>query len=339
MRLSSCVLKFFDQYLLEIKGVSNHTIKTYRDTFTIFLPYAARFYSIKTGSLNLNHISSGLIISFLNHLEKDRNNLAVTRNQRLATLKSFAKMIRLIYPNYRDIAEIVINIPQKRTQKKLIGFLTQEEIMKVLEGVDINKNEGFRDFVILHLLFDSGARASEIASLNLDYFDPSKKTLSLLGKGNKYRQIQLWPKTVQLLKLYISKYRSSPKPLYSHCLFISQRGEELTRHGIHRICKKYLSTGLSSKRLKGINPVHSFRHSCAVNMLASGFSITDIKNHLGHEHIQATMIYLNLNISQKREIQKRFIEYTQSILKTDPKIEELFNRENKNEILAWLDGL
>jgi len=339
MKLSSCLHQFFGQYLPHIKGVSTHTIKAYRDTFKIFLPFAAKYRSIKIDSLTLDHLSSELILAFLDELERGRKNLAKTRNNRLAALKSLAKMIRFMYPEEREIAEKIGSIPQKRTQKPLIGFLYQEEILKVFQSVDLKRKDGLRDYALLHLLYDSGARASEVATLNLDYFNPQQKTLAILGKWNRYRLIEIEPKTVQLLQLYITKYRTTPKPLYQHRLFINQRREELTRHGIYRICKKYLTMALPPKRLKAINPVHSFRHSCAVNMLYSGYSLSEIRNHLGHEDIQSTSIYLHLDLNRKREIQKKFIEYMQSVLTRDPKIEELLDWENKEDIITWLDSL
>jgi len=339
MKLSSCLHQFFGQYLPHIKGASTHTIKAYRDTFKIFLPFAAKYRSIKIDSLTLDHLSSELILAFLDELERGRKNLAKTRNNRLAALKSLAKMIRFMYPEEREIAEKIGNIPQKRTQKPLIGFLYQEEILKVFQSVDLKRKDGLRDYALLHLLYDSGARASEVATLNLDYFNPQQKTLAILGKWNRYRLIEIEPKTVQLLQLYITKYRTTPKPLYQHRLFINQRREELTRHGIYRICKKYLTMALPPKRLKAINPVHSFRHSCAVNMLYSGYSLSEIRNHLGHEDIQSTSIYLHLDLNRKREIQKKFIEYMQSVLTRDPKIEELLHWENKEDIITWLDSL
>jgi len=339
MKLSSCLHQFFGNYLPHIKGVSPNTIKAYRDTFKSFLPFAAKYHKIKIKSLRVDHLSSKLILAFLDQLEREHKNLAKTRNQRLAALKSLAKMIRFMYLEKRELAEKILNIPQKRTQKPLIGFLYQEEILNVFQSVDLKKNEGFRDYALLHLLYDSGARASEITTLNLDYFNPQQKTLAILGKGNRYRLIELKSKPSQLLQLYISKYRLTPKPLYQHRLFINQRGEEFTRHGIYRICKKYLSLALPPKRLNDINPVHSFRHACAVHMLYRGHSLSEIRNHLGHEDIQSTTIYLHLDLNRRRQIQKRFTEYMQSVLTHDPKIEELLDWENKEDIIAWLDSL
>ena len=339
MKLKTCLLQFFHQYLSHIKGCSEQTIIAYRDAFTLFLPFAASYYGIKIDSLRVEHLCSDLILSFLNYLESDRNNDTTTRNHRLAAIKSFAKMIRFLHPDKRNIADTISHIPKKRSQRKLIGFLYPDEILMVFNTVNLNSAQGMRDYTILHLLDDSGARASEIATLDQDYFDPQNQTMSILGKGNRYRQIKLKPKTVQLISLYIAKYRTVPKPLYHHRLFINQRGKEFTRHGIYRICKKYLEKVLSPKRLKFINPVHSFRHSCAVRMLCCGKSLSDIKNRLGHDNIQSTMIYLQLDLTHRKQVQKKFIEYTRSHLTEDPKINALIDWENKKEILEWLDNL
>jgi site-specific recombinase XerD len=339
MKLSSCILQFVRQYLPHIKGSSRQTVKAYQDTFARFIPFAADYLGIKIASIRLEHLTPDLILAFLDHLESDRNNSARTRNHRLAAIKSLSKMIRFMYPEYREMAERILNIPQKRFRKKLIGFLYPDEILKVFDTVDIKKDQGFRDYTILNLLYDSGARASEVATLNLDYFDPHHATLAILGKGNRYRQIELLPKTAVLISMYIGKYRKRPRPSYQHRLFINQRGESLTRHGIHRLCRKYLNQAMPDNRLKNINPVHSFRHACAIRMLSLGDGITDIKNRLGHENIRSTLIYLSMDLTRKREVQQKFIEYTESTLSQDTKIEALIDWENKENILAWLDSL
>ena len=205
--------------------------------------------------------------------------------------------------------------------------------------MDLKNALGVRDYCLLQLLYDSGARATEIATLNLDYFNAHNKTLAILGKGNRFRQIELESETVRLLTLYIRKYRVSPKPAYQHRLFINQCGKQLTRHGIYRLCKKYLQMALPPKRLKDINPVHSFRHSCAVKMLTDGHSVSDIRNRLGHEDIQSTSVYLQLDLSKRKKIQQQFIQHIQSNVMENPEIEELIDWQNKDDIMAWLDDL
>ncbi len=247
-------------------------------------------------------------------------------------------MIRFLYPEHKSLADRILSIPQKRFQRKLMFFLTHEQVMKVLQCVDLKKSDGFRDYVLIHLLYDTGVRAHELASLRLDYFDPEKKSLAILGKGDRFRQIEIWPKTVQLLTIYIQKYRPVPRPMHHNSLFLNQRRQSFTRHGIYRLCRKYLLKAFGEDKIRELNPAHCFRHSCAINMLNSGFSLTDIKNHLGHEILQSTMVYLKLDLTRKKELQKQFIEYTRNQLK-DEKLDDLINWENEQETLSWLDSL
>jgi integrase/recombinase XerD len=142
-----------------------------------------------------------------------------------------------------------------------------------------------------------------------------------------------------MIRIYIAKYRRTPKSSFAKHLFVSQHGKALTRHGIYRLCRKYLALVLSAKRLKVINPVHSFRHTCAVNMLAAGCSVTDIKNKLGHENIQSTMVYLQMDLSHRKKVQKKFAQYTESVLSRNAAIEELIAQQEQDDIMTWLDSL
>jgi integrase/recombinase XerD len=339
MKLSLCIHQFFEQYFPRVIGCGPNTIKSYRDVFSFFLPFARDALDTPINSLQVEQLTPVLIVDFLGWLEKERGNGARTRNHRLAAIQSLAKMILYMYPEKRDIAVRILDIPRKRYHRNIIGFLYQEEILAIINSVNLGSAQGFRDYTILNLLFDSGARAGEVAALDLDCFDPQKKTLAILGKGGRFRMISLWPKTANLLCRYVEKHRTKPHTLYRNRLFLNQRGKELTRHGIYRLCRKYLEKVLPAKRLKDLNPAHSFRHSCAVNMLLAGHPISDIKNRLGHENINSTMIYLHLDLSHRQGIQKKFINHTQSLINQDDKIDELVDWENKEKILHWLDSL
>ena len=137
MKLSTCLIEFFSHYLPRIKGVSKRTIENYRLTFTLFLPYAAQFYSIKVSSLQLYHLTQDVILAFLDYLENQRNNVARTRNLRLAAIKSFSKMIRLLHPEYSNLVQKILEIPEKKAQKTLIGFMYPDETLKVFKSVDL----------------------------------------------------------------------------------------------------------------------------------------------------------------------------------------------------------
>ncbi len=103
-------------------------------------------------------------------------------------------MIRFMHPDKKLLADKHPQHPAKTHAKKTDRILIPDEIDKVLNAVDLKKSQGLRDYCILQLLYDSGVRASELATLNLDYFDPQRKVLAILGKGNRYRQIELEPK-------------------------------------------------------------------------------------------------------------------------------------------------
>ena len=122
-------------------------------------------------------------------------------------------------------------------------------------------------------------------------------------------------------------------------MFINQRGEEFTRHGIYRICNKYLTKTLATKRLKYISSVHSFRHDQAVNMLYRSRELKVIMNRLGHDNLKSTSIYLQLDLSHRRDIQKKLIRYFESILTLDPKIEKLLGFENDDDLMTCLETL
>ncbi|QTA78498.1 Integrase family protein [Desulfonema limicola] len=339
MKLSTCIRTFFSHYLFEVKNSSLLTVKSYKETFKIFFSFAAQYLGVKIGRIELEDLSTDLILSFLEYLEDERENSIRTRNQRLAVLKSFAKMIRLKYPEHRDIADRILNIPQKRAVKSLAGFLSHDEIIQVFDSVNLSKKDGFRDHAILRLMYDSGARAGEVGNLELDSMDSRESLLYILGKGGAYRRVQIWPRTVQIIEHYVKNHRLTPSALFSKYLFINQRREKLTRQGIYKICKKYISLVLPENRLKQLEPAHCFRHSCAVHMLMDGKPLSHIKNHLGHENINSTMIYLKLDLSRKKEVHKGFIEYTRKALVNSPDIDGLIDWDNKDEVLKWMDNL
>ncbi|MCP4714402.1 MAG: site-specific integrase, partial [Deltaproteobacteria bacterium] len=139
MNLIDCIHCYFHNYLPQIKGASEQTIDSYRHAFSLFFKFAAAHKKVAVKKLRIDHITSDLIFAFLNHLEQNRKNTARTRNNRLAAIKSFAKMLRLLYPEHNQIAERILNIPQKRCQKRLIGFLTHDEALKVLDSVDLKR--------------------------------------------------------------------------------------------------------------------------------------------------------------------------------------------------------
>lgn len=331
-RLVQC---FFKEYLIKHRGVSTNTVKSYRDTFTLFCKWLAE--NKRKTELPIDEISIEDILSFLKMLEAQRRNTPKTRNLRLAAIKSFYSMCFMKGAVDRRKYDSIEFIPMKKSIKPLIDFFEHEDVEKMLASVDHDTASGARDFVVLNLLYDAGLRASEIAQLQIKNYDPINETLEVFGKGNKWRKIKIWSRTNQILQNYIYNIRAQPKPLFRDHLIISHRREALTRFGIHKICSKYLLKANVPKQLVAAkrSAAHSWRHTAAVNMLRMGMSLQEIKVRLGHEQIDTTTKYLNLDLSIKREKINELVKFYES---TPVPVTSLINYESKttSDLMKYL---
>jgi len=320
--------------------VSQNTRASYKETLKIFTLWLSK--RLKKREITLSDISIQDILEFLNHLEDERGNAARTRNQRLACLKKFFNAAQLFAQNDGEekICKQILCLPKKRYQKTLIDFYEHTEAIKILNAIDRSNPLGFRDFVILNLLYNTGMRATEIATLKLQYYNREKQEIEIIGKGNKWRVVPLWPKNAHLLDIYIKQQRTTPKPIYRDFLFISQRGEPLTRFGIHKICKKYNDkVPKLKKRYFHVkrNPCHSWRHTAAIYMISLGCSITEVQIRLGHVHQDTTTQYLKHALSIKRESLQAFIKYIKDTITIVPQAE--IDWSNEKDLLEKLKSL
>jgi site-specific recombinase XerD len=171
----------------------------------------------------------------------------------------------------------------------------------------MSRREGLRDVALLALLYNTGARASEAAGVRLEDLSlETSPTVRLRCKGRHERRCPLWPSTAAILRRYRDECRGPESP--DRCLFLNQRGQQLTRHGIGRRVARYIALAarhlpsLRSKRLS----VHSFRHTTAVHLLESGADMHVIKTWLGHRSSRSTDHYLDLNLQAQRDLLARF---------------------------------
>lgn len=336
--LSSLVHYFFREYLPTHKGSSPNTVESYRETFKLFLPWIFQNKSAKT--ITVGEIKPADILSFLKFLEEDRSNSARTRNARLAGIKTFFSMCYLKCATDKRALEAIQFIPMKKYNRPLIDFFDHDDVLRILISIDRSRASGVRDYLVLNLLYDTGMRASELANLRLQGFDRASETLEILGKGNKWRKIRIWPRTNQLLIDYLENWRQVAKPLYKDNLIISHRREALTRFGVHKISGKYLKKAQVKKQMANTkrSAAHSWRHTAAVNMLRMGSSIHEIKVRFGHESLDTTGKYLNLDLSIKRERVAEFIRFTEALCPAKVTTENLARRTSA-EVLQYLKSL
>ncbi len=325
--------QYLSVYLPGQRNVSTNTIKSYRDTFKLFLYYSKQSCNISIERLSLKHIDKAMVIGFLMWLEKDRNNGASTRNQRLACIHGFYR-----YLQYEDPVSIlayqqILSIPMKKTQKPMVHHLLPEALKLILSQPDQSKAGGRRDLTLLSVLFDTAARVQELVDLNVrDVRLDSPPVLTLTGKGRKKRQVPIMPNTQALVKQYMDEAFSNQVRLQDHPLFFNRQRGKMTRTGISYILDKYANQARAKSSIipSRVTP-HCFRHSKAMILLQSGVNLVYIRDFLGHVDIATTEIYARADTELKR----------QALEKAYPEIvpENLPNWQKDESLLSWLTSL
>lgn len=272
--------KFLKDYIVIERNLSNNTIRSYKKTFSLLIEYLVNVKNIKLANINFSTVTLDYIIDFLNYLEQEKHNSPRTRNQRFAAIKSFYQ-----YCSIEEVSNInnirkILSIRDKKTQKKVINYLTEEELKLLFESIDTSTKIGRRDLTLLTLLYDTGARANEIVNLKLEDINFGQKYIILNGKGRKQRVVSMMGNTKDLLIRYINEFN-----IQSSYLFNNNR-KRMGITFIADVIKKY-DTVIKDKH---ITP-HVFRHTRAVHLLDHGVNMMYIKELLGHESVSTTQIY------------------------------------------------
>src|SRR5215831_9043399 len=153
---------FFMDRLMRQRQASPHTIASYRDTFRLLMQYAQQRLRKTPSQLALPDLDTAFLGTFLDHLEKERDNSARSRNVRLAAIHSFFRYVALHAPEYSALAQRVLAIPSKRYVRRPICFLSRTEVDALLAAPDLNTWSGRRDRALLLLAVQTGLRASEV---------------------------------------------------------------------------------------------------------------------------------------------------------------------------------
>src|SRR4051812_30433437 len=201
---SKSLTDFLSLYLPGERGASSNTICAYKDTFLLFLAFMKERQSIVPNKLTLEQITQERIIEFLDWIQTQRHCSSSTRNARLAGLHCFFHYLQYRYPVRLYEWQRILSIPIKKTEKKTRTYLSLEAIKILLEQTDPTTLKGKRDLALLSLIYDSGARVTEIINLmpcSMNFNKPY--TVKLIGKGNKGRIVPLMEGQVALLKDYM----------------------------------------------------------------------------------------------------------------------------------------
>ncbi len=302
--LARAVRRFFTEYLPGQRGLSAHTIHSYRDTLVLFLRFAATDARCKIERLDLDHVAADRVVAFLTHLEAGRQNGIATRNARLAAVHTFVRFLCSEHPERLADMQAVLAIPFKRgAREEPIAYFEADEIAAFLASIDRRTSRGARDYALFALLFNTGARVQELLDLRLAdvRLDPPAQ-IRLMGKGHRLRLCPIWPGTAQLVRGYMERQCLADSPPTTTRLFTNQRGEPLTRWGVGYLLRRYLaaaSEAAPTLKAKRLHP-HSFRHTTAIHLLKAGVDFATISQWLGHASLNTTMRYARADLDLKR---------------------------------------
>ena len=300
MTLSALITDFLEYLELE-RNASQLTIKNYDHYLKRFLDFSG---DIEPSKIDLNlikkyrlHLSRWVDLSSGNGLKR------ITQNYFMIALRAFlrylAKMdIETLSPEKVELGD---------TDDSPLKVLDESDLKLLLASPDIDKKDGLRDRSILEVLFSTGLRVSELASLNIDTINLDRKEFAILGKGGKERIVFISDSAADWITKYLKVRKDSFKPLFIRFqgkIDPSDDGEKmrLTTRSIERVVEKYVKAlGLSIKATP-----HTLRHSFATDLLINGADIRSVQEMLGHSSIQTTQIYTHVTNKHLKDVHKSF---------------------------------
>jgi site-specific recombinase XerD len=300
-RCGPWIRRFLLEHLVTDRNLARNTQRSYRDTLALFLPFTARQVHKPIDRLDVAHMSAETVREFLQHVEQVRRCSLTTRNQRLAVIHALARFIGERSPEHIEWSGQIRAIPFKNAPKTFITYLEKPEIEALLAAPDRSCTQGNRDYTLLLFLYNTGARADEVAQLKIGDLHLSQAPhreqsfAQIRGKGDKQRLCPLWPHTVSQLKDLIGT-RDATEPV-----FLNRCRRPITRFGIHAMVERYaekVSATMPELVRKRVSP-HTIRHTSATHLLRAGVDINTIRAWLGHVSIDTTNIYAEADLESK----------------------------------------
>jgi integrase/recombinase XerD len=288
--------RFLVEYIVTERNLAQNTRTSYRDTFSLLLPFVSGKLRKPVDRLAVRDLTSGLVLKFLTHLEDDRGCSVRTRNQRLATIRAFARFVGSRDPAHVEWCGHIRAIASKKSMSPPVGWLTRTEMEAMLAVPDRKTSRGRREYALLLFLYNTGARVSEatqlkVRDLKFGRSNGGHDLATLQGKGGKMRQCPLWPETERVLANEVLD-REAEAPV-----FVSRLGTQFTRFGVYRLIER-CAAGVPELAARTITP-HVIRHTTACHLVLAGVDINTIRAWLGHVSISTTNIYAEIDLTLK----------------------------------------
>jgi integrase/recombinase XerD len=298
--LGPLIHSFFLDHLVTVKGLRPASVHSYRDTIRLLLCFVAEQKKTKITKLTLEDLSFERVLGFLRYLEDDRSNHVRTRNQRLAALHTLFDYIATREPEMLGTCQQVTAIPMKRSAPAETHYLELDEVEALLRHLPRTGRLALRDHALILFLYNTGARAQEVADLRTGHLELGERPIVRLhGKGDKWRTCPLWRQTTDLLSQLLAS-TSQELPTADTPVFRSSTGQALTRFGIYKIVRRHAGHLDDVRTHRKVSP-HIFRHTAAMHLLEAGVEVNVIRGWLGHADLTTTNRYAEINTRAKIE--------------------------------------
>lgn len=291
MKIEDAITDFI-QYLLFEKGLTDQTVKSYRNDLDIYCQFLS-----SRGVHTVKNISSDDIKEFLKFRGDNESTSTVAHN--LTVIKNFHKYL-IKEDIVRDDVSLFISRP--KLQKRLPRSLSVEEV-DLLLNIPLVTPFDYRNKAMLELIYGAGLRVSELVNLTMSQIDLENGMIRIMGKGRKEREIPIGEYGIYYLKLYLEHRGMLIKNhRQEEALFLNNHGKQITRQGFFKILKQLLID-------KGLNPdvsPHTLRHSFATHLLSHGADLRSIQEMLGHSDISTTKIYTHVSDEKVEQDYKKY---------------------------------
>lgn len=224
-----------------------------------------------------------------------------TQAQSLGTIKAFTRFLKEKEYVIADPGK-AIQLPKKPNRLPKV-ILNTSEVKKLMEATSIRTNKGYRNRVILEILYDTAIRRSEIAGIKINSLDLNSGFIHVHGKGDKDRVVPLSQRVCRLVENYIVMVR--PEYLQKKdtgYLILNRWGQKMDPNGIWAVVKRCTHLAGIKKNVS----THTFRHSCATHMLKNGAPVRHLQEMLGHESLESTQIYTRVTINDLKEVHAKY---------------------------------
>jgi len=296
--------EYLQVYLPQQLGRSSHTIRSYRHGLNLFCKYMETEHHVRLSELTLQMISRDVVLAFLQWLSDVKGCSASSRNQRLACLKSFFKFVSDKDIAYSSAYLMIRKIPKKKEQKMSVQWIPENALHAILEQPN-SSPKGIRDQMLMIMLYDTGARLSELLQLRGNDLDLVAKEpfVRLRGKGNKQRIVPLMEKTLLFLTRYCKLFHPNGVKSDTFLFYTVIKGipQQMSQDNVEQLVQKY------GKKAQEHCPQvpdriypHLFRHSRASHLYRAGIPLPIISRFLGHAQLSTTDIYASADVEMIR---------------------------------------